>query len=203
MNLPLEEESLAQGSAPSVAVPSTDEPRDGLDNWSRGREDSVSADNAIAANIQDPATVDSQSASLDPALLAAGLVYPAQPGFTQFPMLGLTPMSPLYSSLYPYQPGFYSIYLPGYTYRPSFLLVAPTAIRNPTIYSPYSQVRPAGSTIGSSIVTPRVGTIAMPYSSGYYSVRPVTPIVRQSSPAVRPSTPAVRSTPAPRVGGRR
>jgi hypothetical protein len=192
MNLPLEEESLAQGS-----VPSTDEPRDGLDNWSRGREDSVSADNAIAANIQDPATVDPQSASLDPALLAAGLVYPPQSGFTQFPMLGLTPMSPLYSSLYPYQPGFYSIYLPGYTYRPSFLLVAPTAIRSPTLYSPYSSVRPAGSSIGSSIVTPRVGTtVGMPYSSGYYSVRPATPIVR-------PSMPAVRSTPAPRVGGRR
>jgi len=193
MNLPLEEESLAQGSAPS-----TDEPRDGLENWSRGREDSVSADNAIAANIQDPATVDSQSAPVDPALLAAGLVYPQQPGFTQFPMLGLTPMSPLYSSLYPYQPGFYSLYLPGYTYRPAFLLVSPMAIRNPTLYSPYSQVRP----VGSSLVTPRVGSVGLPYSSGYYSVRPATPAVRQTSPVVRPSTP-VRTTPAPRVGGRR
>lgn len=191
MNLDLTNVSLAQGS-----VPSTDEPRDGLDNWSRGREDSISADNAIAANIQDPATADPQSpAALDPALVAAGLVYPAQTGFTQFPMLGLSSVSPVYSSLYPYQPGFYSIYLPGYTYRPLFLVVSPTMARNPGIYSPYSStVRPA-SGIGSSVVVPRTGTrVATPYSSGYYSVRPIAP--------VRPVTPsAVRPSAAPRVGG--
>jgi FecR protein len=188
MDLDLTDVSLAQGS-----VPSTDEPRDGLDNWSRGREDSISADNAIAANIQDPATVDPQSqAALDPALAAAGLVYPAQPGFTQFPMLGLSSVSPVYSSLYPYQPGFYSLYLPGYTYRPLFLVVSPTMTRNPGIYSPYSStVRPV-SGIGST--APRAAGVAMPYSSGYYSVRPIAPI--------RPVTPsAVRPSVAPRVGG--
>jgi hypothetical protein len=199
MNLPLTEDALALGSAPA-----TDEARDGLDNWSKGREDSVSADNQIAANIQDPANVDTTAgaglypAGVDPAMVAAGLIYPPQSGFTQFPMLGLSPISPLYSSLYPYQPGFYSIYLPGYTYRPTFLLVSPIAVRSPTLYSPYTATR-----IGSSIVTPRVGTtVGMPYSSGAYLSRPgysaPTTVVRPVTPSM--SRPAVAT---PRVGGRR
>lgn len=185
MELPLTDEALAQGS-----VPSTGDQRDGFDNWSRGREDSISADNAIAANIQDPADVDSSNAAAaDPAMVAAGLVYPPQPGFTQFPMIGLSPMSPLYSSLYPYQPGFFSPYLPGYTYQPVFLLVAPMALRNSPLYSPYSATRPGGR-IGStmlpgSIITPRAGT------SGYTPLRPVTPSVRPLTPSVRPATPRV------------
>jgi hypothetical protein len=184
-------------TAANVSAPSAEETRDSLDNWSRGREDSISADNAIAASIQDPGTQDS-SGLADPALVAAGLVYPPQPGFTQFPMLGLSPVSPLYSSLYPYQPGFYSSYLPGYTYRPLFLLVSPVAIRNtlgrnPTVYAPYSSIR-----TGTGLVAPRVGsTISTPYSNPSYSVRPVGPAVRPTTPAVR--APAV----APHAGGRR
>jgi hypothetical protein len=179
---------LADRSAPSV-----DQTPDSLDNWSRGREDSISADNAIAANIQDPGTQDA-AGSLDPALVAAGLAYPPQSGFTQFPMLGLSPVSPLYSTLYPYQPGFYSSYLPGYTYRPLFLLVSPTAIRGatvrtPTIYAPYSQtIRP-----GSTLITPRAPTAI---SSPYYGARPTAPVVR-------PTTPAVRAPAVPHTGGRR
>lgn len=205
MNLPLADDAVAQGSAPTP-----DEARDGLDNWSKGREDSVSADNQIAANIQDPADADTSAGAgldpgaVDPALVAAGLVYPQQGGFTQFPMLGLSPISPIYSSLYPFQPGFYSMYLPGYSYRPLFLLVSPMAVRNPVIRSPYSPTR-----IGSSIVTPRVGTVGttvgMPYSSGAYMTRPTTtapPVVRQPVTPIRPVSPNVsRPTVAPRVGG--
>lgn len=199
MSLPLGEEALAQGSAPSA-----DEPRDAFDNWSRGREDSIAADNQIAANIQDPANQDSANApasgAYDPAMVAAGLVYPPQPGFTQFPMIGLSPVSPLYSSLYPYQPGFYSLYLPGYTFRPAFLLVSPMAIRNPRIYSPYTATTRPGTTIvaprtGATIVGPRTGAGYNPYSAGYSTVRPATPVV------VRPTAPAVRAPVAPRIGG--
>lgn len=201
--MPLTNEALAQGSSASP-----DEPRDAFDIWSRGREDSISADNAIAANIQDPADVDSSASagSADPAMVAAGLVYPQQPGFTQFPMIGLTPMSPLYSTMYPYQPGFFSPYLPGYTYQPAFLLVTPMAIRNSPHYSPYSATRPGGR-IGTSmippngIVTPRIGgRISTPFpSTGYTPVRPAAPvIVRPAAPVVRPAAPM-----APRVGGRR
>jgi hypothetical protein len=118
-------------------VASIGESHDALDNWADGRVQSISADNAIAANIQDPASLD-------------GLNMPSD-GFTYFPMLGApmigSSMSAVYGSAgygspgygsagygsvgsYPpglygatslYQPGFYSLYLPGYTYRPLFL----------------------------------------------------------------------------------
>ena len=86
-------------------------PRDALSTWVEGRQQSISADNAIAANIQDPASMDTSSSGLD--------------SFTYFPMLGLSLLgsglfSP-YSSLDTYQPGFNSIYLPGYSYPPLFL----------------------------------------------------------------------------------
>jgi hypothetical protein len=80
---------------------------DGLSNWAKGRGDSISADNAILAQIdEDP---DARTAGLD--------------GVTYFPFLGVMPTlglsSPgLYGSQTPYQTGFSSIYLPGYTYAP-------------------------------------------------------------------------------------
>ncbi len=169
-----------------------DEPTDALSTWSRGRADSISADNQIAANIQDPASLS------DPTLgdpnLAIG--YPSQYGFTQFPMIGMAAMSPVmpgaystspYGSLYPYQLGFYSMYLPGYTYRPLFLGL-PTAVRNPTIYTPR-----AGT--GSTILAPR------PLSPVYTPPTPVrqAPIARPlSAPAARPGAVTV-----PRAAGRR
>jgi hypothetical protein len=108
MSLPLAE----------VLVPerSSVEP-DALGDWANGRDESISADNAITAQIdQDPA---SGISGLD--------------GFTYFPVLGvpslapgLGPSSPYgpygsYSSYALYQPGFYSLYLPGYTYPPLLL----------------------------------------------------------------------------------
>lgn len=87
---------------------------DALQEWADGRAQSVAADNEISANIQDPGTM--QTADLYP------------DGFTYFPMLGMpsyTATAPIYGtgvSGVPstvYQPGFYSIYLPGYTRAPA------------------------------------------------------------------------------------
>jgi hypothetical protein len=99
----------------AVLVPDRfiDPPRDALSTWAEGRQQSISADNAIAANIQDPASMTVPDAGLD--------------SFTYFPTLGLiTPPSGLsssYSYFGSYQPGFNSLYLPGYTSLPLFFPV--------------------------------------------------------------------------------
>jgi hypothetical protein len=96
-----------------VLVPeqSTDQPHDMLTTWAEGRQQSISADNAIVANIQDP-----------------GSTYAPASGayaFTYFPVVGLpsvgTSLYSTYGYTNPYQPGFNSVYLPGYTYMPVFL----------------------------------------------------------------------------------
>lgn len=112
--------------------------KDALNDWSNGRSDSISADNAITAQLdQDPAAT-----AADPS------------GFTYFPMLGVPSvgLSSLGGSVVPYssypaQPGFSSIYLPGYTYRPVILgLMGLGGIRGrPGVYLPY------GSHIGGTI----------------------------------------------------
>ena len=93
----------------SVLVPqtSTDWPRDALSSWAEGRQQSISADDAIAANIQDPASLNASDSGPD--------------SFTYFPMLGVPSLRTLLSSTYSSvvsQPGFNSIYLPGYTFLP-------------------------------------------------------------------------------------
>lgn len=88
-----------------VPQPSTDWPRDALSAWAEGRQQSISADDAIAANIQDPASLNASDSGLD--------------SFTYFPMLGLSSFRTLLSSSVDFsQPGFNSIYLPGYTFLP-------------------------------------------------------------------------------------
>ena len=86
-------------------------PHDALSTWAGGRHQSISADNTIAADIQDPATLDN--------------VGPDATGFTYFPMLGLPPVgvdpSGADSSLGWSQPGFNSLYLHGYTFLPLLL----------------------------------------------------------------------------------
>jgi len=123
----------------AVLVPEqpTAQPNDALNDWANGRSQSISADNAITAQIdQDPASV-----------------APGFDGFTYFPLLGLpytgvVSPSPLYSAYNPYQPGFNSIYLPGYTYQP---LILGLAIRGlPTYMS--SPLR-FGVSPGSGIIT--------------------------------------------------
>lgn len=180
-------------SAALVPEETTDEPLDALYNWDRGREDSISADNQIAANIQDPGSL--PDASIDPGDLADS-------GFTQFPMIGLAPVSPvtpygaygpsMYSSIYPYQPGFYSLYLPGYTYYPSLFLTIPPNLLRSTIYGPRNGI--------SSITVPRPLTFGgtRPISApGRLS--PGSPVSRPA-PMVRPSAPVARPA-APHVGG--
>jgi hypothetical protein len=102
-------------SSPAVADEMGVAP-DALGDWSAGRDEAISADNAIAENIQDPASM-------------TGLDYPLD-GFTYFPMLPYHTQLGLGSAYglgaYPYgaagipagQLGFYSVYLPGYTRRP-------------------------------------------------------------------------------------
>ena len=111
-----------------VTERSSDPGKDALRDWSNGRSDSITADNAITAQIdQDPA-----SQTLDP------------DGFTYFPILGVPSvgLTSLGSSIVPYssypaQPGFNSIYLPGYTYRPTILGLLGVGVgARPGIYLP-------------------------------------------------------------------
>jgi hypothetical protein len=96
-----------------VLVPeaSISQPADALSRWAEGRQQSISTDNAIAANIQDPAAITTTNPGYD--------------AFTQFPLLGLSSLGPGWSTPYDafvtYQPGFNSIYLPGYNYLPFFV----------------------------------------------------------------------------------
>jgi hypothetical protein len=122
---------------------------DSLRDWADGRAQSISADNAIAADIQDPATMNSSYAPMD--------------AFTYFPLLGYPSLastagvygglSPYQSGLYGtglYQPGFYSLYLPGYTYRPLLLGLPSLGAGR----SPYAPIR-LGSGLGSGLTGPR------------------------------------------------
>ena len=123
-----------------VLVPerSVGEPGDALSDWSSGRSESISADDAITAQIDE-----------DP---ASGT--PGQDGLTYFPFLGASSLglgsSSLYSSYAPNQPGFNSIYLPGYTYLP--LLLGLGGRRFPT-YGPLYPLR-IGFSPGGGGITP-------------------------------------------------
>ena len=160
------------------AISTVDLP-DSLNDWSDGRAQSISADNAIAADIQDPSSM-------------AGTYLPAD-AFTYFPMLGYPAMdsmlstygsmAPYASGLYgapgPYQPGFYSLYLPGYTYRPG-LLRLPAGGLGRSLYGPY----------GPSYAPSRFN-------------RPLGPAFPHP-PVTRPITPPPAAHPMPiHVGGRR
>ena len=114
------QEGLSLPFAP-VLVPerSIDVPGDPLTDWAKGRSESISADNTITAQI------DEDPASRDPGL--------GTDSFAYFPLIGVPSLgSGLYggySSFYPYQPGFNSIYLPGYTYRPFLFGLTPGVLR--------------------------------------------------------------------------
>jgi hypothetical protein len=149
----------------AVLVPerSIDEPADGLANWDHGRSQSISADNAIIAQIDE-----------DPASRGSDL---AMSGFTNFPFIGALSIGPSVSGLYssyapPYQAGFNSIYLPGYTYRPLLLGLWPRGYSS-HIYSPYSPYSPPH----------RAG-----FSSGVGTIVPVHPVVPVHPTPMRPVT---------------
>jgi hypothetical protein len=179
----------------AVLVPerSVDQPRDALSTWAEGRQQSISADNAIAANIQDPASMNGASPDPD--------------SFTYYPMLALPPIgsglsSPSNSVLA--QPGFNSIYLPGYTYLPAFLGIAAAGfpisvqvtphaglspVRIPRI--PVSPLRSGGSVGSVGSVYPR--PMAIGPAPAYPRVAPAYPRVTP----VHPVSPPVRSAPMP------
>ena len=178
MSLPLDSALAPERSAQQVG--------DALSDWSTGRGQSISADNAITEQIDE-----------DPSAVTAGL-----DGFTYFPFLGVpsaVPISPglynspgvystpgLYSSYSTlYQPGFNSIYLPGYTYAPLMLGLLGN---RPRIYVP-SSLRPIGglSPIGGGSMRP-----------GSVVIVPRAPAV--SAPIIRPAAP-IRAAPRVGVGG--
>jgi hypothetical protein len=121
------EEGMYLPFAP-VLVPerSSDVPGDALTDWAKGRSESISADNAITAQI------DEDPASRDPGL--------GTDGFAYFPLVGVPSLSSGlyggYSSFYPSQPGFNSIYLPGYTYRPFLFGLTPGVLRGYSFSTP-------------------------------------------------------------------
>ncbi len=159
-----------------VLVPDRTEsaPEDALSAWDQGRSDSIVADNAITQQIDaDPAA---QSADVD--------------GFSYFPMLGV-PAVGLYSSPYasaiPVQPGFYSMYLPGYTYQPLLLGLMGRGLL--TSY-PITPLRLGTMGIGRIGGIHGIGGIGHPggLGGGIGTVpRTVVPIRPMARPAIRPA----------------
>jgi len=116
----------------AVLVPeqAPEAPDDALADWSIGRRQSIAADDAISAQIdEDPASRGD---------LATGIA-----GVSNFPLIGLSSIDPTYGGLYgqysPYQAGFNSIYLPGYYCRPVILLgFGGTGYRTGVYSNPYT-----------------------------------------------------------------
>jgi hypothetical protein len=172
----------------SVLAPSqsSDRPHDGLSQWADGRQQSIFADNTIAANIQDPATMTAANYGIA--------------SFTYFPMLGLPsggpPSSALYSSFGTSQPGFNSVYMPGYTFFPgyAYLPLVPGVLLGgftSPVRSPYYGNIPNHSP-NSPIGSPMPVRPVAPYSGMGGSVfahpAPVSPIGPHPSP-VSPVSP--------------
>lgn len=147
-------------------------PFDTLSRWQDGRQQSIAADNAIAANIQDPASLDNAGSS---ASAAAGLTY--------FPPLYLPPAGLTVSSIYgyqnPYQPGFNALYLPGYSYLP--LLFGIASLGHPPIRTPkygggrfptFPPIRNSFAGYPTSMLPGHVPTVAHPVTTAPGSVHP-------------------------------
>jgi hypothetical protein len=161
------------------------EPADTLKDWSRGRGESISADNTITAQIDE-----------DPASRPPGA---EGDNFSYFPMLGVLSPNPVgpgvYSSYYPAQPGFNSIYLPGYSYRPIMLGLSVHSYRTLLPSTPGARIG-----IYRSIGVTSPGTL----SPGFGSISPfprgpgaITPVTRPAAPVFRP---APVTHPAPHPG---
>jgi hypothetical protein len=145
-----------------VLVPenSSLQPEDGFNDWSAGRNQSIYADNAITQQIdEDPAarTTDGDT-------------------FTYFPMLGVPNLpqdsSGAYSAYYPYQPGFSSIYFPGYTYRPLILGLVGNGIRPSTLSRP-GRIYVSPGSVGGAYVGVGRAPISRPAPiTGYPGPRP-------------------------------
>jgi hypothetical protein len=138
-------------------------PADSLNAWDQGRTDSILADNAITQQIDgDPS---SQTGDLD--------------GFSYFPFLGVSLGSLSYGpygSALPGQPGFYSVYLPGYTRLP--VLFGLTGRRLPGSY-PVIPLRTGVPLLPPRVgASPGVGSLGRPLPTGPRPVAPAHPIAR-------------------------
>lgn len=153
MSLPLADDAL-------VPQASTDLATDGFSDWNNGRSQSIAADDAITAQIGEDPTTQTDADS-----------------FTYYPYLGLSSLGVVspgpYTSYAPYQAGFYSIYLPGYTYQPLLLGLGGLGLRTYLPYSPYGRIG----------VSPRVG---VPVGV------PRTPVVVRPAPSYAPPHVVVR-----------
>lgn len=164
-----------------VLVPenSTGAPSDGLGDWQTGRSQSISADNAITAQIDE-----------DPDMRV-----PGANDFIDFPLLGVPLVgmdtAGLYGSTTLYQPGFNSIYLPGYVYRPMILSLVGLGLPNRfPIYSSSPTRFPIGS---------------LPGTGGVGVISPIPRLPVMLPPVgFHPAAPApVRIAAPPRIGGGR
>jgi hypothetical protein len=162
-------------------------PHDALSQWSEGRQQSIFADNTIAANIQDPATLSLSNSGVD--------------SFTYFPMLGLPSVGPasaaLYNSVGTYQPGFSSVYLPGYTFFPGYTyLPLPLGLisggySTPSHLPRYGSlpVSPSHFPVGSPIPGRPISPYPRPVSPVSPHPGPVSPVSPHPIP-VHPTSPA-------------
>jgi hypothetical protein len=146
-------------------------PTDDLSDWAQGRSDSILADDAITQQIDADTT--SQTPDLD--------------GFIHFPIVGLPlagTSSSLYSSLLPNQPGFYSMYLPGYTSAPLlFVMMGPRiGLRFPVYPVRVGNPRGVG---GVAMPRPIIPRPVMPYPTPH----PVMPHPVGPRPVAAPAHP--------------
>jgi hypothetical protein len=181
--------SIAQGMyvsfAPVLAPKrSIDEPHDAFSAWAEGRQESILADNAIAANIQDPASLNS-SISVD--------------NFTYYPMLGLPSISsssvgPDVSNYDPYlnlyQPGFNSLYLPGYSYLPLIVVLGRNGFPSSHLPLPPAGVAPFG--ISHAPVPLGLTHVTGPRPVGVSAFPPHQAPMRSLGPHTFPHAPAAR-----------
>jgi hypothetical protein len=162
-------------------------PHDALSQWAEGRQQSIFADNTIAANIQDPATLSLSNSDVD--------------SFTYFPMLGLPSVGPssfaLYNSVGTYQPGFNSVYLPGYTFFPGYIyLPLPLGLISGGVSTPVRlphygglPVSPIHSPVGNPIPVRPISPYPAPVGPVLPHPAPVSPISPHPIP-VHPASPA-------------
>jgi hypothetical protein len=160
----------------SVLVPeqAREPSQDALSDWSIGRGESITADNAITAQLdQDP---------------TAGT--PGLDSFTYYPFLGLSSlgMNPVgsYGSYFPLQPGFSSIYLPGYTYRPLLLGtmgLGPIGHRFPTYPLSFPRV---GVSPGAGYINP-LPRVGVGPGAGRITPLPRVPVARPGTTHAPPA----------------
>jgi len=160
-----------------VLVPerASEQSKDALSDWSVGRSESITADNAITAQLDQ-----------DPAAGTPGLDNFTYYPFLGLPSLGLSTVGPTGSYL-PRQSGFNSIYLPGYTYQPLLLgtiVMGPIGRRFPTY--PLSLPR-VGVSSGAGYINPlpRVGVAP---GAGHITPLPRVPVAR---PGITHGPPAI------------